>query len=221
MIASVVVDWLVPAILFVLVVTAAWIGIRWTSSEDLAALRSAPLFNGLSTRQLRSILANAHPMTFSPREKLTSQGEPGDRFYLVKEGEAEVLIGGVEKGTIGPGGYFGEISVIDEGPRTATVVARTRVAALELTSQDLLRTLDRYPSIARLIFLRLRALLTAEGEPVPYAESDPIDHAVLADLGQRLRKLHGIDWSPAGPKRRWRRLGRIGVSRPREEPSRR
>jgi len=77
MIASVVVDWVVPAILFVLVVIAAWIGILWTSSEELAALRSAPLFNGLSTRQLRSILATAHPVTFSPREQLTSQGEPG------------------------------------------------------------------------------------------------------------------------------------------------
>src|SRR6266487_3659922 len=106
MLASVVVVWLVPSILVVLVVTATWLRIRSTSSEDLAALRSAPLFNGLSTRHLRSILANAHPVTFSPGEKLTSQGEPGDRFYLVKEGEAEVLIGGVEKGTIGPGGYF-------------------------------------------------------------------------------------------------------------------
>src|SRR5439155_23439074 len=100
-----------------------------------------------------------------------------------------------------PGGYFGEISVIDGGPRTATVIAKDNVSALTLTSQKLMRTLDRYPSIARLIFLKLRVLLLAEGEPVPYSESDPVDHEVLAELGQRLRKFHGIDWSPTGPSR--------------------
>jgi CRP/FNR family transcriptional regulator, cyclic AMP receptor protein len=221
MIASVVVDWVVPVILFALVVVAVWIGIRLSSSEDLVALRSAPLFNGLSTRQLRSILAAAHPVTFRPGEKITSEGEPGDRFYLVKEGEADVFIGGANKGTVGPGGYFGEISVIDGGPRTATIVAREGVAALELTSHDLLRTLDRYPSIERLIFLKLRALLIAEGEPVPYGESDPIDHGVLADLGQRVRTIHGIDWSPTGPRKRSWLRGLGGGSRPREQPSRR
>ena len=75
---------------------------------------------------------------------------------------------------------------------------------IELTSQALLHTLDRYPSIARLIFLKLRSLLVAEGESVPYAEDASVDQAVLTDLGQRLRRFREIDWAPADPSRRRR-----------------
>ena len=196
MVASVVVEWVVPAILAVLVLAAIWIGIRWAASDEVRALRAAPLFSGLSTRQLRSILHTAAPIHFPPGETITTEGGPGDSFYLIKEGDASVLVGGVELGTIGPRGYFGEVSVIDGGSRTATVRTKERMAALELTSRSLRCTLGRHPSIARLMFLKLRRLLIEQGEPVPYAEDDPVDESVLAELGQRLRKLHGLDWSP-------------------------
>jgi Cyclic nucleotide-binding domain len=204
MIASQVIAWLVPAILLVLVTVASWFGIRWAFSEQIGALRSAPLFNGLSTSQLRSILRSAVPIEFGPGETIVREGEVGDAFYLVKEGTARVLARGVERGVLGPRSYFGEVSVIDRGPRTATVVADTRVSALKLTSRALLNTIERYPSIARLIFLKLRALLIAEGDSVPYAEDDSIDQSVLAELGGRLRKFHDIDWSPPAAPRRWR-----------------
>src|SRR5437870_8818365 len=123
MTASLVVTWVVPAILLVLVLLASWVGVRWVFSEQLDAIRSAPLFNGLSTGQLRSILRSAVPIEFAPGETIVREGEDGDAFYLVKEGRAKVLARGVDKGTIGPRSYFGEISVIDGGPRTATVVA--------------------------------------------------------------------------------------------------
>ena len=58
--------WVVPAILFVLVVIASWMGVRWAFSHEMSALRSAPLFNGLSTRQLRSILSSAVPHRVLP-----------------------------------------------------------------------------------------------------------------------------------------------------------
>lgn len=207
MVASFVAALVVPAILLVLVIVASWSWVRWAFSEQLGALRSAPLFNGLSMSQLRSILRSAVPIEFRPGETIVKEGENGDAFYLVKEGRAKVLAAGAEKGTLGPNSYFGEISVIDGGPRTATVVAETKVSTLKLTSQGLHGTLEKYPSIARLIFLKLRALLTAEGDSVPYAEDDPIDQAVLAKLGERLRKFRDIDWSAAAPSRR-RRLGR-------------
>ena len=101
--------------------------------------------------------------------------------------------------------------MIDGGPRTASVVAETNVRAHQLTSQALLRAMERYPSIARLVFLKLRALLIAEGEAMPYAEDAPINGDVLADLAGRLRKFNDIDWSPAGPPRRWGRRRRAGV----------
>jgi len=204
MVASFVVAWVVPAILVVLVIVASWIGVRWAFSEELGALRSAPLFNGLSMSQLRSILRSAVPIEFRPGETIVKEGENGDAFYLVKEGRAKVLAAGAEKATLGPGSYFGELSLIDGGPRTATLVAENKVSALKLTSQSLHRMLEKYPSVARLIFLKLRALLIAEGDSAPYAEDDPIDRAVLAELSERLRKFRDIDWSAAPPsRRRW------------------
>jgi CRP-like cAMP-binding protein len=139
------------------------------------------------------------------------EGESGDAFYIVKEGRASVSAGGVEKGVLGPRSYFGEVSVIDGGPRTATVRADTKVSALKLTSQALRRTLQRYPSIVRLMFLKLRALLIAEGEPVRYAEDVPIDQSVLAEMGGRLRKFRDIDWSAADAARP--RFGRRAARR--------
>jgi CRP/FNR family transcriptional regulator, cyclic AMP receptor protein len=203
------VTWVGPAILFVLVVVASWIGVRWAFSEDLAALRAAPLFNGLSTRQLRSILRSAVPVEFQSGETIVEEGEIGDAFFLVKEGRAKVLAGGVDKGTVGSGGYFGEISLIDGGPRMASVLAETRVSAHKLTTQALLRAMQRYPSITRLMFLRLRRLLIAEGEEVSYTEDAPIDHTVLAELTGHLRKFRDLDWSPTGPSRRSRLRSRV------------
>jgi hypothetical protein len=207
-VASGVSVWVIPAILFLLVIGASWVGIRWAFSEELLALRSAPQFNGLSTRQLRSILRSAVPSEFPPGATIVSEGEAGDAFYLLKEGRAKVVSSGTERATLGPSAYFGEVAVIDGGPRTATVIAETKVLTSRLTSHALIRTLQRYPSITRQIFLKLRGLLREEGDPVPYPEDAPVDHAVLVELCQRLRKVHDLDWSQPVPSRRWRLLRR-------------
>ena len=87
MTASFVAAWVVPAIPLVLVIVASWVGVRWAFSEQLEAIRSAPLFNGLSTSQLRSILRSAVPVEFAAGETIVREGDDGDAFYLVKEGE--------------------------------------------------------------------------------------------------------------------------------------
>jgi hypothetical protein len=200
--------WVVPGILLGLVIAASWFGVRWAFSEELDALRSAPLFNGLSTRQMRSVLRSAVPAEFPPGATIVKEGGAGDAFYLVKEGTAKVVVGDDQRATLGPRSYFGEVSVIDGGARTATVIAMDRVLTLQLTSRALVRTLERYPSITRLIFLKLRSLLGAEGDSVPYPEDAPVDQTVLAELCLRLRGLRDLDWSPAAPPRRWARLRR-------------
>jgi CRP-like cAMP-binding protein len=204
MTASFVAAWVVPAILLILVIVASWVGVRWVFSEQLEAIRSAPLFNGLLTSQLRSILRSAVPVEFAADETIVRESEDGDAFYLVKEGRAKVMARGAERGMLGPRSYLGEISVIDGGPRTATVIADSKVSALKLTSQVLRRTLQKYPSMERLIFLKLRVLLIAEGDSVSYAEHDPIDQSVLAELSGRLRRFRDMDWSAPAPSPRWR-----------------
>jgi CRP/FNR family transcriptional regulator, cyclic AMP receptor protein len=201
-IASVFLAWVIPAVLFALVIVASVVAVRWAFSHEMSALHAAPLFSGLSRSQLRRILGSAVPQEFPPGTTVVNQGEQGDAFYLVREGTARVMAGGSEKATLGPRSYFGEISVIDGGARTATVVAETKLSTVQLTSRALLRTLERYPSITRLLYLKLRALLQAEGDPGPYPDDAPVDHATLADLARRLRTYRDLDWSQPPPPRR-------------------
>src|SRR5437762_12809885 len=112
MTASFVAAWVVPAILLVLVIVASWVGVRWAFSEYLEAIRSAPLFNGLSASQLRSILRSAVPVEFAAGETIVREGDDGDAFYLVRGGRAKVLDRGAEQGVIGPCSACGEISGI-------------------------------------------------------------------------------------------------------------
>jgi CRP-like cAMP-binding protein len=204
LVATVVAAWLVPLILLVLVLAGAWIGVRWAFSEELAALRSTALFSELSTAQLRSILRSMVPIEFAPGANIVREGEEGDSFYLIRAGRARHLVKGTERATMGPGTYFGEVSVIDGGVRTATVVAEDNVSALQLTASALRRLLRKYPSIARLIFLRLRTVLQEENAPAPHAEDAPVDQDLLVDLCRRLRAVRDLDWSPSVPAHRWR-----------------
>ncbi len=124
-------------------------------------LRSVPLFHGLSTRELREVRRAGEDVQFPQGETIVSEGLLASDFYLLLAGQAEVLMRGRRRRVLEPGDYFGEMSVIDGGPRSATVRALTRVTALRLDRRAFLRLLDREGSIGRKILLvmseRLRA----------------------------------------------------------------
>ena len=132
-------------------------------------LRSVPLFQGLSTRELREVRRAAEDVEFREGATIVAEGLLASDFYLVLNGQAEVLIHERRRRVLGPGDYFGEMSVLDGGPRSATVRALTRVTALRLDRPAFLRLLDREGSIGRKILLvmseRLRA---AERTPSRY-----------------------------------------------------
>jgi CRP-like cAMP-binding protein len=90
-------------------------------------LKTAALFDGLTDAQLYRIIDISEPMTVSKGETIFSQGDTGDRLYVVSEGEVEVRVGlesGDERSQVflGRGQLFGEIALIDKGPRSATMV---------------------------------------------------------------------------------------------------
>jgi len=146
-VADVVVAWLVPALLVVLVLFAAVVGIRWARDEHLDTLRAVPLFSLLSERQLRAVLRSARAVGFSPGTRLMSAGEPGRALFVISEGTASVTLDdGTEVASLGPGSYVGEMAVIDGKPRTATITAshaRRRIRSSLIAARIRLGTAGR------------------------------------------------------------------------------
>jgi CRP-like cAMP-binding protein len=186
---------LLPVLLGLLVLAAAWMGVRWVGSEHHELARSVRLFTGLSDRQLRSILRSARAVEFGPGDTLVIEGSPGRSFFIIRRGTAKVSAGGAELVRLGPGSYFGELALIDEGPRTATVTAETQTMTVEIPSSGFLRALDADPGASRVIYRELRDWLAASGAPVPELAEGPVDRDMLVQLCQRLREAQPVDWA--------------------------
>lgn len=103
---------------------------------DEALLRRVPLFADLDERDLSDIAGSMKQRTFPAGQVLAEEGQSGVGFFVIEDGEARVSVGGQEVGRLGPGDYFGEIALVAETPRTATVAAETEVRAHGLTSWE-------------------------------------------------------------------------------------
>jgi len=103
-------------------------------------LAQVPLFNGLSKKQLREVSSLATRLDEPAGTLLTKEGRVGNEFIIVLEGEIEVRKGDEVVATRGPGSYVGEIALIDNRPRTATVIAKTPVV-IEVIGRREFRTL--------------------------------------------------------------------------------
>jgi MFS family permease len=116
------------------------VGVR-IPSEEMALLRSTRIFAPLPTPMLERLARNLVPISVPDGSVVITQGEAGDRFYAIVEGAVEVLVDGRPITTLGPGGSFGEIALIRDVPRTATVVATTESRLLALDRDEFLRAI--------------------------------------------------------------------------------
>ena len=87
------------------------------------ALAQVPLFAGLKKRQLRDVAGVARSIRHAPGNEVAAEGTGGLAFHIITEGSAEVSVGGTSRHPLTVGDYFGEVSMIDGKPRTATVTA--------------------------------------------------------------------------------------------------
>ncbi|HSD76250.1 MAG TPA: cyclic nucleotide-binding domain-containing protein, partial [Solirubrobacteraceae bacterium] len=104
----------------------------------LALLRGLPLFAPLPAPTLEHLAATLAPATFAAGQVIFRQGEHGDRFYLLDEGEVDVAVDGRPANRLGPGEGFGEIALLRDTPRTATITARGAVRAFALERDEFL-----------------------------------------------------------------------------------
>jgi CRP-like cAMP-binding protein len=102
-------------------------------AEPVEALAAVPLFAGLSKRDLRRLAGSMRERTFRAGTDVLSEGEGGVGFFVIAEGEATVSVGGREVRRLHPGDHFGEIALIDEGVRSATLTATTDLVCYGLT----------------------------------------------------------------------------------------
>jgi pyruvate,water dikinase len=100
------------------------------------SLQKVPLFEGLDRREADQVARLLKERRFSAGETVVREHSGGSAFYLIVAGEAAVSLAGKERGTLEPGDYFGEISLIDEGERSATVTAKTDLVCQGLTYWD-------------------------------------------------------------------------------------
>jgi CRP-like cAMP-binding protein len=100
-------------------------------------LKQVPLFADLDNRQLKKLAARFRERTVGPGTKVTTEGEmSGVGFFVVASGEAAVNVGGKDVTTLGPGDHFGEIALVSETVRTATVTATSELRLLEIPFWD-------------------------------------------------------------------------------------
>jgi CRP-like cAMP-binding protein len=96
-------------------------------------LSKVPLFSNLSKRELQFIASKADEVDVKAGQNLTTQGRPADTFYVLLDGEADVHIDGQPRRRLRQGDFFGEISMMDRGPATATVTTTTPAKLLVMS----------------------------------------------------------------------------------------
>jgi CRP-like cAMP-binding protein len=131
--------------------------------ELIEFLRRVSMFGGLSDKSLAGIASEMNAYTFTADDVVFEQDDSGrfGRLYVIMEGTAVATVGDVELAQYGPGDYFGEMSVLDGSPRSATVRATSAVKAMGLTSWSMRSLIKEHPEIAQHVIEVLVARLRA------------------------------------------------------------
>lgn len=125
-------------------------------SDDLvAALGSVPLFESLSRKELESLARSGREVVRDVGHEITTEGEEGIAFFLMLEGSADINVSGTTLRSVGPGDHFGEIALIDGGPRTATVTVTQPARLFGLSAWNFRPMLSEHPDMTQKILMSL------------------------------------------------------------------
>jgi CRP/FNR family cyclic AMP-dependent transcriptional regulator len=124
-----------------------------------AVIASVPLFESLSRKHLKKVAGLSTTVDFGAGDTVIQEGEPGDSFYVTVSGQAKVVTGGKTMHRLIPGDHFGEISLLDGQPRSASVVAETPVSLLRVERSSFLKLVRDDPDLARALLASLARMV--------------------------------------------------------------
>ena len=122
----------------------------------MEALKRAPLFEGLSRKELVELARLTDDLEAPPGKVLCKEGETGREFFVIIDGTVEVEAKGKHLATLGAGDFVGEIALLEQVPRMATVTVKTPVRFFVLTREAFRHLVDQNPTVERKV---LRALV--------------------------------------------------------------
>jgi CRP/FNR family transcriptional regulator, cyclic AMP receptor protein len=111
-------------------------------------LQGVQMFSACTEKELAQIARACDELAVEPGAVIVEEGTVGEDFYLIGTGEAVVLRAGREVATVGPGQYFGELALLDQAPRNATVTAQTPMTLIRLRRREFSAVLDSWPGVA-------------------------------------------------------------------------
>jgi CRP-like cAMP-binding protein len=118
------------------------------AGPSVELLERVPLFAALDQKELKRLTDSFKEHTFQAGEDAVTEGEHGGRFYVIESGEAQVLVHGEEKGRLGPGAYFGDVAMIDQGDRSASIRAASDLKCHGIRFLDFRPLVESDPRIA-------------------------------------------------------------------------
>jgi CRP-like cAMP-binding protein len=138
----------------------------FNQDTKVQALKRAPLFEGLSKKELAEIARVTEDLEVPAGEVLCKEGDTGQEFFVILDGKTEISSKGKSVAARGSGDFVGEIALLEDTKRTATVTAKTPLHVLVLTRQDFRRLVDANPNVERKIMQALaRRVVELSADP--------------------------------------------------------
>jgi len=139
----------------------------FSQNTKVEALRRAPLFRGLSRKELVELARLTEDLDVPAGKVLCKEGDIGQEFFVIVDGKVEVTKKGKRVATRGGGEFFGEIALLEDTPRMATVTAKTKLRLFVLTRKDFRHLVEEHPSVERKVLRALaRRVVELSGDPM-------------------------------------------------------
>ncbi|MDR3707101.1 MAG: Crp/Fnr family transcriptional regulator [Capsulimonadaceae bacterium] len=183
--------------------------------EPYAHLRSVPLFAGLPDSDIVALAAQTRRRVYRAKQQILWRGEPGETLYVIANGRVKIH-SATENGTevtlavLGPAGYFGELSVLDNSPRSADVTALVETECTVLDGAALHETILQHSDIGWRLLQHLATLVRAQNANIESLASRDVAGRV-AKLLLQLSEQHGEPWTELGVRSPARQGIRIAV----------